>query len=374
MELKFEEYKTRKIVNVHKHIDSWFWDKYSAMPYVGCRSGCEFCYCRGGRYSGGRNPETFDTLIRVKINAAELLRKELSRMEPDIIACGDWQVPAENRYRLSRAMLKVILDLGFPLFIIERSSLVTEDMDILVEINKKTWVGIVFSMSNVDPDLKKVFEPRSPGLKLRLNAMEKFAKNGILVGTALMPIIPFIGDDEKHLGDAIRATKDHGGSFVLSGGLTMEGVQAQRTLKAACQLDPKLESLWRKLYNWEKDGKPEYSPPNDYSAKLSLMVRKLCIRYDLKDRMPRYVLPGPLAINKRIAEHLFLRVYELELEQAANTRIWAYRKTAWTVDKWQESIAELYHEKGENGLKELPGIGTRLARRIANWICFQGLS
>jgi len=40
--------------------------------------------------------------------------------------------------------------------------------------------------------------------------------------------------------------------------------------------------------------------------------------------MPRYVAPGPLAVNKRIAERLF-KTYDLELKEAQGYRIWAYR-------------------------------------------------
>ena len=109
MKLEFQEYRARKIVNVHRHVDGpWFWDKYSAQPYVGCRTGCEFCYLRGSRYLGRRDPNSFDTLIQVKTNAVELLRKELTGLNHDVIACGDWQQPAEDRYRLSRGMLKVV--------------------------------------------------------------------------------------------------------------------------------------------------------------------------------------------------------------------------------------------------------------------------
>ena len=66
--------------------------------------------------------------------------------------------------------------------------------------------------------LKKVFEPRSPGLRRRLQTMETLSKAGILVGTGLMPIIPFIGDSKKHMEDVVRAIKDHGGSFIMAGG------------------------------------------------------------------------------------------------------------------------------------------------------------
>jgi len=66
-----------------------------------------------------------------------------------------------------------------------------------------------------------------------------------------------------------------------------------------------------------------------------------------------------------LAERLFLKTYDLELEQAKDHRIWAYRKTAWTVDEWPESIAEIYQARGEAGLRELPGVGKSLAGEIA---------
>jgi DNA repair photolyase len=369
LKLEYQEYAPRRIVNVHKHVDGpWFWGKYSAHPYVGCRSGCEFCYARGSRYLGRRDPNTFDTVIGVKINSVELLRRELSRLQREIITAGDWQQPAERRYGLSRGMLEVIRDLDFPLYINERSPLLTRDLDLLREINRQRWVGVSYSMSGIDPVLKRVFEPRSPGVKLRLRAMEALASESILVGASFMPILPFVGDDERHLDDTIRAIKDSGGSFVLAGGLTMDGVQAERTLAAACRLDPALEPRFRRLYSWPEGEKPSYGPPAEYNARLGLLVRELCARHSILDRMPRYVEPGPLAVNKRVAERLFLKTYDLELEQAANYRIWAYRKAAWAVDEWPEPIEVLLAQRGEAGLRELPGVGRSLASQIARWL------
>ncbi len=369
MKLEFQEYRVRKIVNVHRHVDGpWFWTKYGAHPYTGCRSGCEFCYLRGGQYLGRRDPNTFDTFIQVKINAVEQLRAELSRLQPDVIACGDWQQPAEDRYRLSRGMLEVVRDFAFPLFIVERSPLVTRDLDLLVDINRRAWVGAVFSLSNLDNRLKRAFEPRSPGLKRRLQAMMELANAGILVGATLMPVIPFAGDDHAHLEEVVRATKDHGGAFVLAGGMTMAGVQAQRTFAAAQRLNPELETRWRQSYKLNGNGKINYGPPREYCARLGLLVRELCERHGLKDRMPRYIGNGPLAINKRIAEKLFLKTYDLELEQAQAYRIWAYRKAAWTIDEWSESVAKIYHEEGEVGLQKLPDIGKSAAAEMGKWL------
>jgi DNA repair photolyase len=369
MELEFDEYKVRKILNVHRHVDGpWFWGKYTAHPYVGCRSGCAFCYSRGSRYTGQRDPITFDTHIRVKINSVERLQKELPKQEKDIITVGDWQQPAEKRYRLSRGMLKVVHEHRYPLFIVERSPLLTRDIDLLEEINRQTWVGVLFSISNLDPDLKQAFEPRSPGVKRRLEAMKQLADAGITVGTSMMPIIPFSGDSERQLEELIRATGDHGGTCVLSGGMTMDGVQAEYTLAAARRFDPSTEARWRKMFAWEVGGKPNYGPPQEYNAHLGWLIRELCAKHGLLDRMPRYILPGALSINKRIAERLFLKTYDLELEEASNNRIWAYRRAAWTVDELPESIERIYKAQGTKGLQELPGIGKKLSALIAHWL------
>jgi DNA repair photolyase len=364
MELTFQEVSAKRILNVHKHVDGpWFWTKYAAHPYVGCRSGCAFCYARGHL-----DPETFDTQIRVKTNAVGLLRDQLSNCKRDVISAGDWQRPAEDRYRLSRGMLAVVRDLAFPLFIVERSPLLTRDLDLLVEIDRQAWVGVAWSISSLDAALKRAFEPRSPGVRRRLRAMETLAQAGLLVGTALMPVLPFVGDDEGHLADVVRATKDHGGRFVLGGGLTMQGEQARCSMEAFRRLDPAATSRVRALYDWAPGGKPRYSPPRAYSARLGMRVRELCDRHGLLDRIPRYIAPGPLAVNRRIAERLFLHTYDLELEQAPAYRVWAYRKAAWTVDEWPESVAEIHQTRDEAGLQALPNIGKSIAKRIARWL------
>jgi len=63
-------------------------------------------------------------------------------------------------------------------------------------------------------------------------------------------------------------------------------------------------------------------------ARLGLLIRELCARRGLMDRMPRYIPSGPLAANKRIAELLFLKSYDLELEGAQEYRIWTSARRA----------------------------------------------
>jgi DNA polymerase/3'-5' exonuclease PolX len=84
--------------------------------------------------------------------------------------------------------------------------------------------------------------------------------------------------------------------------------------------------------------------------------------------MPRYVVPGPLAINKRLAEKLFVKTYDLELERASSYRIWAYRKAAWTVDEWPESLQDVFRVQGIAGLEALPEVGKSIARELGEWL------
>lgn len=366
--LEYHEYRVKKIVNVYKHVDGWFWNKYSAHPYIGCRCGCEFCYLRGERYLGKRNPETFDTLIQVKLNAVELLRKELVRLQPDVINTGDWQQPAEQKYRISRAMLEVVHEFRFPLLVIERSPFLLNDLDLLDEINKQTYVGVLLSFSHVDEKLKRAFEPHSPGIQRRLQMMSRLAEKNIRVGASFMPVLPVVGDDTFHLEETIRAVKDHGGAFVVGSGLTMDGVQAQHTVAAYGKYDAASVARVRELYGWHANSIPTYGAPGAYHQRVSLTIRELCAKHGILDRMPRYCGTGALAINKRIAELLHLKLYALELARASSPRLWAYRQAAWFVDEMSESIAALYQTQGEAGLRALPNVGPGIALEIARWL------
>ena len=97
-------------------------------------------------------------------------------------------------------------------------------------------------------------------------------------------------------------------------------------------------------------------------------MREIADRHNISDRMPRYIPRDPLGINKRIAELLFLRTYELELEGAISQRIWAYRKAAWTVDELSTSVADIFASEGFSGLQALPTIGEQLANLIGSWL------
>ncbi|NOZ57082.1 MAG: radical SAM protein [Calditrichaeota bacterium] len=377
MKLTFQETEVRRIVNVRRHADAWFWDRYSALPYVGCRSGCAFCYLRSGRYLRGRSPDEFDTVIGVKINAAERLRRELPRLKPDVILCGDWQQPAESRYQLFRKMLEVVLEAAFPLLVVERSPLLVRDLDLLLEIHRRTHVSVLFSLSSPDPKVKRVFEPRSPGIRMRLRALTTLAKAGIPVGLALMPVFPHI-TNRASLRELITAAYEHGACCVVAGMLTMEDLQAEWTLRALERGWPELVPVWRRLYglssaaNTAKTSAGKESDLSALSVEVARTVREICQQIGIPDRLPRPVWQEERTSNRRLAEHFHNRAYTLELEQASPYRVWAYRKAAWSVDDYPEDVERLARSGGEKALRSLPQVGPGLAREALQWLKASG--
>src|SRR5512139_1666848 len=143
----FVPYSPKTILNKGKRADHWFWTRYSAYPYLGCQHGCEFCYCRERKYAPHDDPLDFAYVIKVKENAPLLLRQALTaRSAPvDVIGLGDYQ-PAEHKFGLTRQMLEVCVELGFPVFILSRSPLVVRDLDLLQALRERAAVTVAFSL------------------------------------------------------------------------------------------------------------------------------------------------------------------------------------------------------------------------------------
>jgi DNA repair photolyase len=187
--VKFQPYRPKTILNKHKRSDHWFWTRYSAYPYLGCQHGCEFCYCREQKYSPYGDPSDFAYLIKVKENAPALLRRALSRAPVEPIFTGDYQ-PAERKFRLSRKMLEVCYELGFPAFVLERNPAVLDDLDLLKAIHEKARVVVAFSIISTPdaPSYERVcqMEHLAPVAEKRFAAMQKLAEAGIPTGTVTM--------------------------------------------------------------------------------------------------------------------------------------------------------------------------------------------
>jgi DNA repair photolyase len=360
----FVPYSPKSILNKARRADHWFWTRYSAYPYIGCQHGCAFCYCRERKYAPYEDPEDFAHIIKVKQNAPELLRRALSRVPADLVFTGDYQ-PAERKFQISRRMLEVCRDLGFPVFVLERSPLVLRDLDLLRDIHQRAPSVVAFSILTTPeaPSYAQVraIERLAPPPEKRFGAMARFAEAGLLTGTCLMPVLPGISDEDATLESVVRWTAEHGGRFVLAGTLTLADQQKAYFLDFMGRHFPDQVSSYRALY-------PEasYAPKSDVSRRLALRVRELCTRYQLSDRVPRPILPGEKhALNKRVVERLANMAYGIEIEAGPADRVWAYRKAAWAIEALEQDLGLVYRTLGLRGLQSIPDVGAALASEVA---------
>jgi DNA repair photolyase len=231
------EIQVKSILNKHKKRDDWFLDDYSVNPYEGCSFNCIYCYIRGSKYG-----ENMAKTLSAKVNSPELLEKQLSRRarkgEYGIIALSsstEPYMPIEEKLKLTRKLLEIILKYKFPLHVLTKSKLVLRDLDLLKEIDKnavlpsdlkpklKHGVIISFSISTLDEKLAKILEPGAPAPRERLETMKKCKEEGFLTGVCYIPVLPFISDTEEQLDKMIKTAKDYGADYVLVGALTLFG-------------------------------------------------------------------------------------------------------------------------------------------------------
>jgi DNA repair photolyase len=363
----FIPYRPKTILNKHKRADHWFWTRYSAYPYVGCQHGCEFCYCREQKYSPYDDPGDFAYVIKVKQNAPELLRRALERAERDLVFTGDYQA-AERKFGVSRRMLEVCRDLGFPVFVLERSPLVLRDLELLQEINAGSPSVVAFSLISApdSPAYARVrqMEHLAPDLAKRYAAMESFASAGILTGACMMPILPGLCDDDANLEAVVRQTAEHGGRFVLASSLTLADQQKDYFFNVLREYFPDLLERYQHLYPAGSYG------PRDYAwNRIALRVHELCRQYGIQDRIPRPVIPGhKLEMNKRIVERLAGELHAMELRQEPDSSLWPLRNAAWAIEDLRQDIRLIYRSMGLKGVQSIPGVEPQMAEKVVELV------
>lgn len=174
----------------------------SLNPYRGCEHGCIYCYARPTHeYLGFSAGLDFETRILVKEDAPMLLRRELAarRWKPQCIALSgvtDPYQPIERKLELTRRCLEVLAECRNPVSIVTKNQLVVRDLPILQELARYGAVSVQLSVTTLDPELRRVLEPRTSPPPARLRAISELAGAGIPVGVLVAPLIPGLNDHE----------------------------------------------------------------------------------------------------------------------------------------------------------------------------------
>lgn len=134
--------------------------------------------------------EPWGTFVDVKVNAGELLQKEISKKKKATVwisgVCDPYQ-PLERKYKLTRQCLQILANHDWPVVVQTRSPLVLRDMDILKEA-KNVEVG--FSVTTADDNIRQLFESYASPIPERINAIAELHRSGIRTYAMIAPVLP----------------------------------------------------------------------------------------------------------------------------------------------------------------------------------------
>lgn len=162
---------------------------YALNAYVGCQHNCRYCYARFmKRFTGHAEP--WGTFVDVKVNAAELLAREVMCKKKGRVwisgVCDAYQ-PPEAKHLLTRRCLEILVEHGWPVTVQTKSPLVLRDLEIL---NRSSEAEVGFSIATADERLRKVFEPGAPPLARRIEALGIIHAAGIPTFVMVAPLLP----------------------------------------------------------------------------------------------------------------------------------------------------------------------------------------
>lgn len=187
----------------------WFGNDYNMNLYRGCCHGCIYCDSRSECY----HVEDFDT-VRAKENALAILRDELRRkVKTGVIGTGamsDPYNPFEKKELLTRHALELISAYDFGVTVITKSPLIVRDIDVYKEISEHSPVLCKMTVTTADDELCRVIEPNVAPASERFKALAKMSDSGLFTGITMMPVLPFIEDNEDNIRKIVRTAHECG--------------------------------------------------------------------------------------------------------------------------------------------------------------------
>jgi DNA repair photolyase len=266
--------------------------RWSLNPYMGCAHRCTFCYVRAFERRADRpSDDRYGTSIRVKINVAEVLARELARpgWKRESVAIGaatDPYQPVEGKYRLTRGCLRALSAARNPFSLITRGPMIVRDVDVLQHAAQRADVDVTFSIPTLDTEIWQRTEPGTAPPRQRLRALRTLVDAGIDVGVGMAPILPGLSDDPALLRDVVRAARDAGATGVWCNILYLRPGTREHFLAHLARdwpaLLPRYEAMYQRPY-----------PDRRESDALKAQVAGLRRELDVADRRARPLEPPP---------------------------------------------------------------------------------
>jgi DNA repair photolyase len=265
--------------------------KWSLNPYMGCVHRCTFCYVRAFERRADRpSDDRYGTSIRVKVNIADVLRRELARpsWEHETVTIGaatDPYQPAEGRYRLTRACIEALGEASNALGIITRGPMIVRDVDALAEAARHADVSVTFSIPTLDEEVWRKTEPSTAHPRQRLRALKELVDAGIKASVGMAPILPGISDDPEQMAEVVRAAREAGATGVWANVLFLRPGTREHYLEHLAEDWPELVPLYEELYAGRAYLGSEHTKP------IRAQVADLARRFEIADRRKAPIVP-----------------------------------------------------------------------------------
>jgi len=195
-------------------------DDYSLNCYTGCTHACAYCYAR---YMQRFHPhqEPWGEFVDVKVNAVEALKRQLRRAAPGEVfvssACDGWQ-PIEAERRLTRRCCELLLERGFSVNVLTKSTLVLRDLDIFagrvagakrsVPQVPRARVGV--TVTTLDETLAALWEPAASTVAERFRVIEEARRAGLRTAIMFGPLLPYLSDSQESIDALLQRAGDLG--------------------------------------------------------------------------------------------------------------------------------------------------------------------
>jgi DNA repair photolyase len=275
--------------------------KWSLNPYMGCVHRCTFCYVRAFEQRADRPADDrYGTSIRIKVNVADVLRRELARpsWQREWVAIGaatDPYQPAEGRYKLTRACLEALAEASNPFSIITRGPMIVRDLDVLAEAARRADVSVTFSIPTLDEEVWRKTEPSTAHPRQRLRAVKRLVDAGIKAGVGMAPILPGISNSPSQLAEVVKAARAAGATGIWTNLLFLKPGTREHFLDALARDWPEEVERYERLYARRAYLGAEHTNP------VRAAVTELAKEHGIKDRRRVRLEPEPPVIAEQLA-------------------------------------------------------------------------
>lgn len=195
--------------------------------YRGCAHKCQYCFAQYFHKYLDEDKRFFEN-IYIKTNVAEHLERQLSspRWKREAINIGgvtDSYQPCEKKYELMPEILRMMIKYKNPIIISTKSKLILRDYDLIAELAEVAPVNIASTIVTAYQQISKKIEPGAFTPDQRFEMLKAFSLTKASTGLHMMPMLPFLTDDEANLDKLLAMGKDAGVNYVLPSTLRLRG-------------------------------------------------------------------------------------------------------------------------------------------------------